>query len=316
MQIFTNTDMIEIIDILTKTTTTLKPKDIIEFEVLNPDSCSSTYAGAHVSIDNISYIYRGYKAWIDLAHSLNAKMLTPTIHSKNTITMRFELLNGDVSFHKTIVDKEEKYGDQSIFNEIYKNEEPAFINAYIQALKNVNVSKRLRILNLGVNSGDEFEVIKRLTENFDVLELVGIDYCPSAIAQAQKKFHASKNVTFMEYDINKLNALNLGRFDLIISIGTLQSSNLEFNALLMSIVQNQLKKDGAMILGFPNCRWIDGEMVYGAKVKNYSFSEMGLLYKDAIFCKKYLQQKKFRVTLTGKDYVFLTATSIRQGEFE
>jgi len=78
----------------------------------------------------------------------------------------------------------------------------------------------------------------------------------------------------------------------------------------MSIVQNQLKKNGSMILGFPNCRWIDGEMVYGARVKNYPFSEMGLLYKDVIFSKKYLQQKKFRVTITGKDYIFLTATSI------
>ena len=28
--------------------------------------------------------------------------------------------------------------------------------------------------------------------------------------------------------------------------------------------------------------------------------------------KKYLQQKKFRVTVTGKDYIFMTATSIRK----
>ncbi|MEA2019584.1 MAG: methyltransferase, partial [Campylobacterota bacterium] len=40
--------------------------------------------------------------------------------------------------------------------------------------------------------------------------------------------------------------------------------------------------------------------------------EMSNLYKDVNFCKKYLQQKKFRVTITGKDYIFLTATSIRK----
>jgi hypothetical protein len=34
------------------------------------------------------------------------------------------------------------------------------------------------------------------------------------------------------------------------------------------------------------------------------------LYKDVYFCKKYLQQKKFKVTLTGKEYVFLTANAI------
>ncbi|MCK4974827.1 MAG: methyltransferase, partial [Sulfurimonas sp.] len=66
----------------------------------------------------------------------------------------------------------------------------------------------------------------------------------------------------------------------------------------------------AMILGFPNCRWIDGEMVYGAKAPNYSFNEMSLVLKDIHFCKKYLQQKKYRVTITGKDYLFLTARKI------
>ena len=80
----------------------------------------------------------------------------------------------------------------------------------------------------------------------------------------------------------------------------------------MNIVQNYLKNDGAMILGFPNCRWIDGQMIYGAEVKNYNFSELSLLFKDVNYCKKYLQQKKFRVTITGKDYIFLTATSIRK----
>lgn len=178
-------------------------------------------------------------------------------------------------------------------------------------MKNVNIDKRLRILNLGINSGDEFEVIKNIATNFKELELVGIDYCLSAIKKALKQFSQDSNISFYTHDINELSSLNLGRFDLIVSIGTLQSSNLEFNPLFMSIVQNQLKKDGAMILGFPNCRWIDGEMIYGARVKNYPFSEMGLLYKDVMFCKKYLQQKKFRVTVTGKDYIFLTATSIR-----
>ena len=312
MKNFTNTTMIDIINSLKEDIKILKAKDILEFEVINPDAFTSTYSGKKIKIDNRDYIYRGYKAWLDLAHSLNARMLTPTIHSKNSIIIRFELLNSDDSFHKSIVDKEEKYGEESLFSQIYKNEEPSFINAYIQALKNVNVDNRVRILNLGVNSGDEFEVIEKVSNNFKNLELIGIDYCSSAIKQAQEKFKKSKNITFIEQDINELNSLNLDKFDLIISIGTLQSSNLEFNALLMSIVQNQLKSDGAIILGFPNCRWVDGEMIYGARVKNYAFSEMGLLYKDVIFSKKYLQQKKFRVTVTGKDYIFLTATSIRK----
>ncbi|MFA6630197.1 MAG: methyltransferase, partial [Sulfuricurvum sp.] len=104
--------------------------------------------------------------------------------------------------------------------------------------------------------------------------------------------------------------LNLGRFDLIITIGTLQSSTLEFKSLFASLVQEYLSKEGAIILGFPNCRWMGGEMIYGAKAPNYPYSEMSILIKDIYYCKKYLQQKKFRVTLTGKDYLFLTATKI------
>ncbi|MEA1982003.1 MAG: class I SAM-dependent methyltransferase [Campylobacterota bacterium] len=309
---FTNTKMIDIISILKEKTSTLQAKEIVEFEVLNPDICSSTYAGENLTLDGTQYLYRGYKSWVDLAHLLNAKMLTPKQSSKNRVIIRYELLNSDDSFHKQIVDKEEKYGKESIFSQIHKNEEPSFISAYSQALLNATLSRRLRILNLGVNSGDELEAILSLSENFDRHEFLGIDYCDSAITAAKERFSEFKNISFMRHDINELNSLELEKFDLIISIGTLQSSNLEYNKLLMSIVQNQLKPDGAMILGFPNCRWIDGEMVYGARVKNYSFSEMGLLYKDAIFAKKYLQQKKFRVTLTGKDYVFLTATSIRK----
>ena len=166
------------------------------------------------------------------------------------------------------------------------------------------------ILNLGINSGEEFDVIKNLLGNFENHELVGIDYSKSAIEKAKERF-PFQNVKFYSHDINELDTLNLGEFDLIVTIGTLQSSNINLKTTFMSIVQNYLKKDGAIILGFPNCRWIDGEMIYGAKAKNYSFSEKSVLYKDVYFCKKYLQQKKFRVSVTGKHYVFLTGTSIR-----
>jgi len=311
---FSNHTMLDITTILEEKTDNLEAKSIIEFEVLNPDYCSSTYSGTTIHIENDIYIYRAYKAWIDLAQALKCRMLTPVVNASHTIIIRYEKLNRDDSFHKSITDKEEKYGETSIFSQIYKNEEPSFLVHYKKALENIKINQRVRILNLGVNSGDEFEVIQKYASNFQNLEMIGIDYCSSAINAAKEKFKKHTNIFFFTHDINELNALELGRFDLIISIGTLQSSNLEFNPLFMSIVQNQLKRDGAIILGFPNCRWVDGEMLYGARVKNYPFSEMGLLYKDVIFCKKYLQQKKFRVTITGKDYIFLTATSIKKGE--
>jgi len=142
------------------------------------------------------------------------------------------------------------------------------------------------------------------------MELVGVDYSKTAIAYAKENFR-EKNVCFYREDINRLESLNLGRFDLFISIGTLQSSDIHFKPFFMEVVQNYLnQEDAALILGFPNSRWRGGEMVYGAKAPNYVMSEMSLLFNDVIFCKKYLQQKRYRVTLTGKQYIFLTATKI------
>ena len=304
---FTNESMLNISKLLE---TKLSTVDIISFTVLNPDYTQGTYAGKEIVLEDIKYIYRGYKAWLDLAELLFCRILTPLKINEHLVSISFKKLNLEESFHKT-QSGSEKYGTKSAFSQIHKNEEPSFLYPYKNALKNVKIQDRKKVLDLGVNSGEEFSLIRELLneDDYNNIDLTGIDYSASAIAYAQEKF-PEKNVNFIEYDINKLNELSLGKFDLIISIGTFQSPNINFKPFIMSLVQNYLSEGGAIILGFPNCRWMGGEMIYGAKVPNYAYSEMGLLYSDAIYCKKYLQQKKFRVTLTGKDYVFLTATKI------
>ncbi len=288
----------------------------VSFEVLNPDLAPGKYAGEEVSIGGKVYLYRGYKAWSDLAESLMCRMLTPCVVDGEHVRLSFEQLNQQDSFHSQEQGRE-KYGIDSEFSRIHKNEEPAFLAAYKQALEEVGVSARKRVLDLGVNSGEEFELIRMLIheDSYKQMELVGIDYSASAIARAKQRF-GEAHVHFYEHDINRLDELELGLFDLVISIGTFQSPNIDFKPFFMSLVQDYLRKDGAIILGFPNCRWIDGEVIYGARVPNYHFSEMGMLYSDVMFCKKYLQQKKFRVRLTGKQYVFLTATKIGMGTRE
>jgi hypothetical protein len=190
-------------------------------------------------------------------------------------------------------------------------EEPAFFHYYLQALRNVQIKKRKRILNLGVNRGDEFEVIRGMTDpdTYQKMALVGIDHSQSAITCAKTIFPET-NVSLYTHDINDLSTLKLDRFDLLISIGTLQSPGINYKPFLMELVQEHLQNDSALILGFPNSRWQGGEMVYGAKAPNYAMSEMSLLFNDVMFAKKYLQQKKYRVTITGKQYIFLTATKI------
>lgn len=250
------------------------------------------------------------KAWVDLAQILFCKIIDiSSLDNKLTLTLKkIDISN---SFH-TIKDIEEKYGQDSKFAHIDKMNQPAFLHYYLQALHNVKIDSRKRVLNLGVNSGEEFEIIQNQFDFFNDSEFIGIDYCDSAITKAKEKFSSSTNVSFYRADINNLENLDLGKFDCIITIGTLQSASLNFKTTFMDIIQNYLEKDGSLIMGFPNCRWYDENMIYGAKAPNYNFSEMSILYNDVIFCKKYLQQKKFRVTITGKEYIFLTATSIRK----
>jgi hypothetical protein len=268
--------------------------DSISFNIPNPD------------------LDKGYKQWVNLAELHHCRMLTPFKIEESKVQLTFKKLDTNDSFHTdSIKNREEKYGTTSKFFEINKNEEPTFLYGYYQALHAVKVKNRKNILNLGINKGDEFELIAQMLkqETFEKIKFVGIDHSTSALKYARERF-PNENICFYKHDINKISELNLKKSDLIISIGTLQSPSINYKPFLMSLVQEHLTHDGAFILGFPNSRWIDGELIYGAKAPNYPYSEMSLLFNDVIFAKKYLQQKKFRVTLTGREYIFLTATRI------
>jgi len=289
----------------------LKENKQLSFMVLNPD-VDSHYSGRLLEIDHNYYIYRGYKAWVNLAELHFCKMLTPEKVDEKHVRLTFVKLDNNSSFHSTsITEREEKYGTDSLFFLINKNEEPTFLHAYKRALASVKVEKRKHILNLGINKADEFELIEQMigSETFKGIYFSGVDHSSTALAFAAKRF-PDDNMKFYQHDINTIKELNLAKADLIISIGTLQSPSINYKPFLMELVQEHLSEDGAFILGFPNSRWIDNELIYGAKAPNYPYSEMSLLYNDVMFAKKYLQQKKFRVTITGREYIFLTATKI------
>jgi len=297
-------------DIISLLKDKLLTQDSVSFEVLNPD-VGCFYSGEKFVGNGDTYIYRGYKNWVDLAQSLQCRMSTPKQSSRHTVAITYHKLQQD-SFHDTKVDDiSEKYGSDSKFALIDKSQESAFLYYYLQALSYSGMKDKSKILNLGINRADEFVIIKdMLQEDFNSKEFVGIDFSNSAIQQAKERFANYNNVKFYTHDINELKTLGLGRFDMLISIGTLQSTTLNLKPLFMSLVQEHLTQDASIILGFPNSRWIGKELVYGAKVPNYKDSELGVMLSDVMFCKKYLQQKKYRVRVFGKDYIFLSATKI------
>ena len=200
-------------------------------------------------------------------------MLLPKEGTYPCVTLTFKKLKTQSSFHlDNTENREEKYGVTSSFFEIHKMEEPAFYYYYDQALDNVNIADRSRVLNLGVNRGDEFEVIRNKLDinKYEAMEFVGVDHSKTALEYAEGLFE-EENVRFFAEDINHLDTLNLGKFNLLISIGTLQSPSINFQTIFHEPCTKLLRKRLCHHPGFPKlkvARWRDGLRCQSAKLRH------------------------------------------------
>jgi SAM-dependent methyltransferase len=271
----------------------------IELAVLDPDRGRGRYAGERVD----GHVHRPFRVWVDLAERLGLRLLTPRAGVAPLVHLRFEPLAPGRAWRG---DATEKYGADSELARIDKREDPGFVLDFADALDRVALGAAPRILSLGVNTGNELALIMELAPR-DAATFVGIDHSASALAVARARFGG--RVDLIEADLNRLAALGLGRFDLVLSIGTLQSAGIDDRALIRCVVQDHLAPAGAVIFGVPNCRYADGEVEHGARMKNFRQPELGLLVKDVAFYRKYLQQHHRRVFVTGKHYLLITAVA-------
>ena len=190
----------------------------------------------------------------------------------------------------------EAYGAASEFARIDKLEDPAFVVDLRDALARAKLPPDATVLDVGVNTGGELALVYEAVPNARV---TGVDHSASAIALARERWPRAELVV-----ADVAQPLALGRFDLVLSIGLLQTGSLDDRALLRRLVQDHL--GGAIIIGVPNCRYIDGEVSYGARMKNFTQPELGLVVKDIAFYRKYLQQHGLQVFVTGRNYLFVT----------
>ncbi len=275
---------------------------LIELDVLDPDRGRGRYAGELVEHAGVAYLHRPYRVWLDLAERLGLRMLTPRAVTEPLVQLRFEPLDPAARLSGT--DGSEKYGADSEFARISKLEEPGFVIDLADAIDRVSLAPGARILDLGINTGDELALLMALIPTLRGADFVGVDHSASALAVARLRF--GPDVALHEADLNTLGSLALGRFDLVVSIGTLQSPGIDDRDVLRRIVQDHLAPTGAVILGFPNCRYLDGEVEHGTRMKNFRQPELGLLIKDVAFYRKYLQQHGRQVFVTGKNYLLVT----------
>ncbi len=302
---FSSSSLKDIYFIIQESIPELRDGDRFRFTALNPNIGSSYYAGEMIE----GKIYRSWRSWSDMATLMHCRLIVEALdYGDNTVLLAFEKLH-QKSFHKdSVIDSTEKYGVKSQFFRINKSEEPGFYMHYTEALRRIYINQRKRILGLGINRGDEFQAIADIipSDRVSDVSFMGVEYSSSALQEAEMRL-AHLDFQAVKADISNLPDMDLGRFDMLVSIGTLQSPGINMKTTVMHIVRELLDRECGIVLGFPNCRWIDGEMVYGAKAPNYPFSELSLVIKDIHWVKKYLQQHKFRVMITGREYLFLSA---------
>ncbi|MCB9706266.1 MAG: class I SAM-dependent methyltransferase [Myxococcales bacterium] len=284
--------------------------------VLDPDRGRGRFAGERVVLGGRAHIHRPFRVWVDLAERLGLRLLTPRAHGEHLVELRMERLDAAATLAASAGDPEEdaareRYGAGSLFSRISRLDDPGLILDLADALERAGTTADARVLALGVNRGDELALLEALVPGLaERGSFVGVDHSASALARARERF-ADPRHQFIEADLADLAVLGLGDFDLVIAISTLQSPGVDDRALLRAVVHDHLRPGGALLLGIPNCRYVDGEQVHGARMKNFSQPELSLVIKEIAFYRRYLQQHRFQVFVTGKSYLLVTAVPRR-----
>lgn len=278
-------------------------------EVPDPDLGRGHYPGERVGPGK-GLIHRPLRSWCDLAEGLACRLLTPRAVDATHVALTFERLGAEASWHaggepaEGVTEPRERYGAASEFARVRKLEDAGFLLPWLDVLGRIQLPPGARVLDLGVNRGDELAAFSWLEGAPDV-RFVGVDHGASALEEARARFPDARH-RFILADLNALPE-DLGRFHLVVSVGTLQSPGVDDHALLRRLVQQHLEPKATLLLGFPNSRFRDGEVVYGARVRNLREPDLSLLVKDLSFYRRYLHQHGFRTYLGGKYDLLLTA---------
>jgi SAM-dependent methyltransferase len=301
VQTFRHEPLIEVIRFLE---VALTSQPTITFRVVNPRLANGLYSGEFLEVAGQRYCYRPLRVYLELAERLGCHCYILSVDDVYLV-LHFEKRDERNAWHLHGKGNygegnygEGKYSATSDYQRVQKLEEASFLFDYLEALERTKVRSGLRVLDLGVNTGEELLAFDLL--GVSEVKVMGIDQEDSALALARQRF---PHYTFIQADLNDLGTLELGRFDLILSISTLQSPGVADRELLRQLVQGYLNPGASLILAFSNSRYADGELLFGSRLKNFRQAELSLLVKDLAFYKKYLQQHGFQVFITGKYYL-------------
>ncbi|WP_343216540.1 class I SAM-dependent methyltransferase [Deinococcus aestuarii] len=265
----------------------------VTLTVPDPDVGLGLYAGEPSPYG----LHRPWQTWADLAELLGAHLLTPERAGAGRVRVRLR------TYASVPAPDAGGYGAGGEWARVDKLEDPMFLFTLVEALRRVNPPARGRVLALGVNAGRELDALPLAfpERSFDVL---GVDLDESALALARARH---SRATFRPLDVNTLPDPGLGRFDLVLALSLLQSPGVGLESVLRALRREHLTPTGGLILGFPNARYRDGFLSYGARTRNFARPDLSLLLADVAAARRQLQKHGFKVFVTGKYEVLVTA---------
>ncbi|MBN2344261.1 MAG: methyltransferase domain-containing protein [Deltaproteobacteria bacterium] len=305
MKRFTDEPILSLIDWIEQRKAQFPDGDV-SFEIMSPSASFSATPGKMVEANGVRYIHRTYQNVLDLAEVTRCRL--KSVHPSGPWVQVVFTPTCETSQVRESNDSE-KYGVQTAFAQIRKLEDPSVAADMRRALVEAGVRTRNSLIDLGVNRGDELQLVHELNP---AMQCTGVDHCASALDVARERF-ISQQFEFIEFDINRIDEMYLKRYDILFSLGTLHSPGIDSKRVFMWCVQHLLNPDGSVVIGFPNCRWVEGQPVYGGRTKNRREQDLSLVVKDVYFVKKYLQQHRFIVTVFGKYYLFVVGVKQKQG---
>jgi len=276
------------------------------FEAPHPNAGEGLFDGEVVTtLNGVRCVHRSLKTWVSLADEL--KCTLNVIESPSPTDASFIRLSLSPwlrsSWHITAAPSghPEKYGSGSEYSRLHKFEEPSLWFSLKRALHFLRLKGSVRVLCLGSNRGDECEAVGWvLGEEGIGFEIVGVDHAPSAIEEAKRRFAGDSRYKMYLGDLRALDPLTLGRFDVLLSINTLQSPQLDGHSLLRSLIAQHLAPVGGVIIGLPQCRYVGTALSFGSRGHSPLTPESASVYKEIAFYRRYLYQHKFTVAVTGQ----------------
>lgn len=253
--------------------------------------------------------YRNLRMWLDLADGVHAHLQLRPPEARDEHEpwiLAFTKRTGELEVHDPNLPAAERYAEGGPFARLYKPDHPGFLLPLLDALGFAAPTSIERVLILGCHDGDELDVLAQHKPQIPASAVTGVDRDHAAVERALSRF---PEATFLQADLGEVDQLRRveGRFDLLLAINVLQSPSLNGPAVLAHFVREHLQPSAGVIVGVPASRFVEGDVTWGARTRNFRETDLSLAVRDLAGHRRYLHQQGFRTRITGRYDLLVTA---------